>query len=276
MPDKTYSKGCFTKEDIKKQLAFLGVPQDRPVTVHTSLRAVGKVENGAEGFLAALTEHVTAKGGLLCIPTHTWHRCGDESLLTLDILSDDVCIGTLPRIASVLPGVHRSEHPTHSLAVFGESAKAEAFIAHDKEISSSSDPAGCLGQLERENGSILLIGVGQDKNTFIHVTEEMFGVKNRLSDNFYNATVKRADGSVITKPIRLIQPQGLGDVSQKYPKFEPAFHKNGCVRYGYTGGAFTRLCSARGLKETMETVLSRSGGEELLSDDKPLPPELYL
>lgn len=268
-------KERFSEEDIKKQLRLLGVPQNVPVTVHTSLRAVGAVEGGAEGFLKALIGHVTENGGLLCVPTHTWHRCGDEEMLTLDILSDDVCIGTLPKIASVFPGVHRSEHPTHSLAVFGEREKAEVFIAHDREISSSSDPAGCLGQLEREHGSILLIGVGQEKNTFLHITEEMFGVKNRLSRNVYRATVRRADGTVEERPLRLIAPEGLGDVSARYPKFEPAFDWNGCVKYGYIGNALSRLCDAGGLKRTMEKLLSRSGGAELLADDRPLPPELY-
>ena len=126
------------------------------------------------------------------------------------------------------------------------------------------------------NGCILLIGVGQAKNTFLHTAEEMCGVKNRLSERPYNATVRRADGTVITKPLRLIQPIGLGDVSQKYPKFEPAFHMNGCLHYGFIGNAFTQLCSARGLEDTMRKITERTGGKELLADDAPLSPETYI
>ena len=266
----------FSKEDIKKQLSSLGVPQDRPVTVHSSLRAVGKTENRGEGFLEALIEYVTAKGGLLCIPTHTWHRCNDNYDVTLDISSSDVCIGTLSKIASVFPGVHRSENPTHSLAVFGDEKKAEEFILHDRSLYSSSDPSGCLGQLECEDGSILLIGVGQDKNTYIHTLEDTFGIQNRLSDFIYPALVRKANGEIEERPLRLIAPKDIGDVSQRYPKFEPAFCAAGAVTFGYVGSAFTRLCSARKMKRAFAAIVEKSGGAELLANDEPLPVSFYL
>ena len=62
----------YTKEDIKKQLIELKVPQDKIIILHSALRAVGKVEGGAETLLDALIEHITAKGGLLCIPRGRW------------------------------------------------------------------------------------------------------------------------------------------------------------------------------------------------------------
>ena len=62
----------FTGEQIQEQLMQMGVPRDRVVLVHSSLRAVGEVEGRGEGLLEALIAHCTAEGGLLCIPTHTW------------------------------------------------------------------------------------------------------------------------------------------------------------------------------------------------------------
>ena len=62
----------FTKEQIKAQLEEMGVPRDRVVLVHSSLRAVGETEGRGEGLLEVLINHCTAAGGLLCIPTHTW------------------------------------------------------------------------------------------------------------------------------------------------------------------------------------------------------------
>lgn len=264
----------FSKSEIFEQLRALGVPTDRPVTVHTSLKAIGKVEGRAEGFLDMLIEYVTSDGGLLCVPTHTWHRCGGNGQITLDVTSDDVCIGTLPKIASVHKGVVRSLNPTHSLAVFGEKTKAEAFAALDNSLVSSSDPNGCLGSFIRQDGYILLIGVGQEKNTFLHVVEDVNKVSNRLSDP-YPARVRLADGTIREIPLKLIMPKEIGDVSQRYPKLEPAFNLGGAIKYGKIGNADTQLCGAVKMAEIFSEIIKKANGKELFADCSPLPENLY-
>ncbi|MBQ5633463.1 MAG: AAC(3) family N-acetyltransferase, partial [Clostridia bacterium] len=62
----------YTKNDILRHLWEMGVPQDRPVLIHSSLKRIGEVEGRADGLIDALCEHICARGGLLCIPTHTW------------------------------------------------------------------------------------------------------------------------------------------------------------------------------------------------------------
>ena len=265
----------FSKEEIFDQLRSLGVPDDKPVAVHTSLKAAGEVEGRGEGFLEILIEYVTSGGGLLCIPTHTWHRCGGSGQLTLDVCSDDVCIGTLPKIAVTYKNVHRTLNPTHSMAVFGNHEQAEAFAALDESLYSSSDPKGCLGSFIGLDGYILLIGVGQEKNTFLHVVEDMNHVSNRLSENPYPASVRLADGSIIEKPLKLIAPVGIGDVSQNYPKLEPAFRLGGAIKYGKIGNAETQLCSAAAMAEIFSGIITRAKGKELFADASPLPEELY-
>lgn len=264
----------FSKSEILEQLRALGVPTDRPVTVHTSLKAIGEVEGRGEGFLDMLIEHVTSGGGLLCIPTHTWHRCGGNGQITLDVTSDDVCIGTLPKLASVYKGVIRTLNPTHSLAVFGEKEKAENFSALDNSLVSSSDPNGCLGSFIGRDGYILLIGVGQEKNTFLHIVEDMNNVSNRLTEP-YPARVKLADGSIREVPLKLISPKEIGDVSERYPKLEPAFRLGGAIKYGRIGNADAELCSAAKMAEIFSAIIRKADGKELFADSSPLPEELY-
>lgn len=263
----------FTKDEIFNQLLSLGVPTDRPVTVHSSLKAIGEVEGRGEGLLNMLIEYVTADGGLLCIPTHTWHRC--DKKITLDVSSDDVCTGMLSRIASIHKDAHRSLNPTHSLAIFGEKVKAETFASFDNSICSSSDPNGCLGNFINYDGYILLIGVGQEKNTFLHVVEDMNNVSNRLSSDIFPATVKLTDGSIIDKPLKLIVPRDIGDVSQRYPKLEPAFSLGGAIKYGKIGNADVQLCSARKIADIFSNIIKKADGRELFADDSPLPENLY-
>lgn len=87
----------YTKKEILEQLKAMGAPRDTVVLMHTSLRAVGAVEGGAEALLDALIEYFTAEGGLFCVPTHTWHNLGKE--ITLDMASDDTCLGAFSGVA---------------------------------------------------------------------------------------------------------------------------------------------------------------------------------
>ena len=268
---------------LMHQLEQLGVPHDRPVVVHTSLRAVGEIEGGGEGFLDALiawvTEDFSPGGGLLCIPTHTWASLGGEDPVTMDMNSDKTCVGTLPtlalrRILARGDGV-RSLHPTHSMAVFGDPAKVREDVAGEERTDTSTGPGGCWGRLYDEGGSVLLVGVGHDRNTFLHSVEERLGVPNRLSSETVRADIRLRSGEIIERSIRCHRTVGIPEVSSKYPKYEPAFRAHGCIRDGFLGEAKTQLCGCREMAEVLRLVRERSGGIELLGDSAPLKEETY-
>ena len=116
----------FTKEEIHAQLERLGARRDGVVLMHSSLRSIGSVEGGAQGLLDLLVEYFTEEGGLFCVPTHTWHNLGKD--ITLDMASDESCLGAFASVAIRDPRGIRSENPCHSLVVFGPREKAEAFV----------------------------------------------------------------------------------------------------------------------------------------------------
>ena len=62
-----------TLKHIKNQLKTFCIAQGKPVTMHTSLRAIGKTEGGAEGLLSLLISYFTEDGGVFSVPTHTWN-----------------------------------------------------------------------------------------------------------------------------------------------------------------------------------------------------------
>ena len=269
-----------TKESILSDLARMNAPRDKVVLVHTSLRAVGGIEGRGEAFLEALIEYFTADGGLLLIPTHTWASLG-ETDITLDMSSDKTCIGTLPSLAAVHPMAHRSLHPTHSMSVFdgktmsGEPGPAEDYIAGEIMVDTSTSPKGCYGRVYDMGGKILLIGVGHNRNTYIHSVEERLDVPNRLSVNYVPTKIRLKSGDVIERPIRHHHAEGIRDVSARYPKYEPAFRLHGAVEDGKIGSAAVQLCDARKMAEVVELVRVRSGGIELMGDEEPLDPKFY-
>lgn len=61
---------AYTKTDIKNQLRELGVQKDDTVLVHSSMKAIGEVEDRADAVLDAFIEYLS--DGLLIFPTHTW------------------------------------------------------------------------------------------------------------------------------------------------------------------------------------------------------------
>lgn len=269
----------YSVDALYKQLEALGAPQDTVVHVHASLRSVGQLEARGATVLEALIRYFTETGGLLTLPTHTWKNLRDLSQPTLDLASSETCVGMLPNLAAAHPDAQRSLHPTHSMAVFdgtAEGERAQAFAALDEGTNTSTHPEGCYGELYRRGGCIILLGVGHNRNTFLHCVEEMLDVPNRLSRELIPATIRLLSGELIPRPIHCHQAEGIADVSANFPKFEAAFRHHGVIRDGRLGDAPVQICDARGMTEVMELILQRAQGRELLADDTPLDPVLWL
>ena len=60
----------YTKEQLMSHLAEMGVDPKGTLLVHSSMKAIGAVDGGADTVLDALQEYM--KDGLLVLPTHTW------------------------------------------------------------------------------------------------------------------------------------------------------------------------------------------------------------
>ena len=259
----------ITKEQLINDLSSLGVPMGSIVTVHTSLRAVGEIEGGGETLLDALIEIFTREGGLLAIPTHTW----DSDVY--DLRKSESCIGTLPRLAAGRSDSYRTLHPTHSMAVFGDRERALDFIKDEESADTPANPEGCLGKLCREDGYVLLLGVGQDKNTFLHCVEEMMKVPHRLTSHKVKKYNVHPDGRREERELFWFDESSIPDVSVYFTKFEPAFRYHGAIRDGRVGNAPVQLCHAPKMKEVLEIIYNRNNFGELLDSLSPLDEKLY-
>ena len=274
MERKMKNQKIYTKEYIKEQLVALGAPKDRVVLVHSALRLVGNVEGGGEGLLDALVEYFTEEGGLLCIPTHTWANLGKDKI-TLDFTEPETNLGALSAIAlKDLRGI-RSENPTHSMVVFGEREKAVRFVGGEIEVSTPTAPESCYGKIYDDEGYILLLGVGQEKNTYLHCVAEKLALPNRMSDKPIKVTVRRASGEMIESELCLYETDFSVDVSRRFPKYDTAFRYRGCTRQGFVGSAPTQLCCAKGMFDTIKLIFERSEGEDPLASEHPIPPKWY-
>ena len=262
----------FYQEEIKAALAAMGAPQDGVVLMHCSWRSVGEVEGGCQGFLDALVDYFTAKGGLFCVPTHTWDNLGTDRI-TLDLCKAESNLGYLTVLAAGDPRAVRSENPTHSMAVYGDPARAAAFVAGEELVDTPIHPDSCYGKLYRMGGKILLCGVGQERNTYLHTAEELAGIPNRMLSEITPVTVRKKSGEVVHKGLRLFNEEGVGDVSLRFPKYETAFRYHRAITDGFLGNAPTQLCDARIQKQVVELIYTR-GGDQMRSEAQ-IPPAYY-
>lgn len=265
----------YTKEDIIKQLKDMKAPRDKAVMVHASLRLVGEVEGGGEGLLDALIEYFTAEGGLLCVPTHTWGNLGKDKI-TLDLTKAESNLGAFAVIAASDKRGIRSENPTHSVVVFGDKARAERLIEGEGEVIMPTTADGIYGKLYKMGGTVLLMGVCQNKNTYLHAVAEILNIKNRRGNIPVPVSTKRKNGQIIKRDILLFDEEGCGDVSLRFPKYETAFRYHGAITDGFIGKAPTQLCDAVKMKEVVELIFKNSGGTDPLADEKPIPPKFYV
>ena len=67
----------YSKEKIINQIKELGIKRNDIILIHSSMKAIGEVENGAETILDAFTQYLNE--GLLIFPTHTWATINEKN-----------------------------------------------------------------------------------------------------------------------------------------------------------------------------------------------------
>lgn len=261
----------ITKNDIFEFLKNSGIKHDDKVTVHCSLRSIGKIENGADGVIDAFCGYLS--DGLFIVPTHTWDNVGRDNPF-YDVRTTVPCIGTLPKIAAFRPDVVRSLHPTHSVAVFGNNA-AE-FVKGEENSASPAPVGGCLSRLYEENGKVLLIGVGHDKNTYLHAVDERLNIPDRLNPNAFTITIKDYNGKLLASPPFHTHYTAACKtcVSENYPNYKEAFEYTGAVTYSQLGNALVYCCDARRMTDTVRMIWDKAD-KDLCITREPIPERYY-
>uniref|UniRef100_UPI004029B43A AAC(3) family N-acetyltransferase n=1 Tax=Lachnospira sp. TaxID=2049031 RepID=UPI004029B43A len=167
----------YNKQQLKGQLESMGLKGDETILIHSSMKSIGEVDGGADTVLDAWMEYF--KDGLLLLPTHTWKTVNADNPV-YNPQTTPSCVGLLTNMFMKRDGVIRSLHPTHSMAGYGKNA-AE-YLAGEEYNNTPCTPGGCYDRLKDAGGKVLLVGVGHERNTYIHSVEEVLNVPNRLSD----------------------------------------------------------------------------------------------
>ena len=258
----------YTKTELLHDIEKLGIDPQGALLIHSSMKAVGPTEGGADTVLDAWSEFM--KVGLLIFPTHTWRQIGKETL-TFDSRTLPACVGILPELFRHRPGVIRSLHPTHSVAALGRKAAEYTGGEHTRTTPCPRD--GCWGKLLDLDADILFLGCTLRSNTFIHGVEEWEGIPDRLATVPQRLTIIGPQGETYQTDMYRHHCEACEDVSANYAKLEPAFKKHGAIRYGKFGDAKCIVGNARKMREVTVELLRRE--PQLFLTPDPIPEAWY-
>jgi aminoglycoside N3'-acetyltransferase len=156
--------------ELTAQILELGVTPGAVLLVHTSFSRVGPVGGGPRGLIDALQAAV-GPNGTLVMPSMS-----DDDEIPFDPRSTPcrgmgVVADMFWRAANVL----RSNSP-HAFAAIGPEA---ARITTDHPLDVPHGLNSPVGRVHELDGQILMLGVGHDANTTIHLAESLAGVRYR-------------------------------------------------------------------------------------------------
>jgi aminoglycoside 3-N-acetyltransferase len=148
-------------------LQRFGVPHDGVLIVHSAIATLSRQGWRAEGMVESLLDYMAP--GNLFMPTMTWRTVTPAQPIWDEIHTASET-GALTEVFRTRYAVARSIHPTHSVAGWGPDAAA-LLSRHHLDITpvSANSPYGLLRDYE---SYILLLGVGLEGCTAIHIAEE--------------------------------------------------------------------------------------------------------
>lgn len=185
MAETKETRGVFTKEDMIRHFRNCGLTGGQTIIVHTSISKLGFVVGGPETLIRALLE-IVGEDGTLMMPSQTWKNLDpstgvhwEEPVEWWPIIREHwpaydkeitpaIGMGVTAEMLRKWPGAKRSDHPARSVAAVGKHAE---YLTQNHDLSNIFGEGSPLDKLYRLNGYVLLIGVGYEKNTSLHLAE---------------------------------------------------------------------------------------------------------
>jgi len=174
-----------TRESLAADLRALGLPAGATVLVHTSLSAMGWVAGGPVAVVHALLD-VLGPDGTLVVPTQSpglsepsswsnppvpaawWPVIRDATPAYDPELTPPGGMGAVVEVVRHLPGFRRSDHP---LLSFGAVGPAAASVLDPHPLAPALGDGSPLDRLAESGARTLLLGVGWDSATCLHLGE---------------------------------------------------------------------------------------------------------
>lgn len=232
------------RQDILHALAQIGVKKGQTVMVHTSLSSLGFVCGGAQVVIEALLEQVGSDGTIM-MPTQSWKNLDPtagvhwqepenwwpiirENWPAYDRrITPTNTMGAVAEMFRLWPGTLRSDHPARSVAANGRYAE---YLTREHDLSNIFGEDSPIGKLYQLDGYVLLIGVGYDKNTSLHLADVRATYPGKHQITEHSAVME--NGKRIWKAYETLYVDG-----EDFPAIGQAFEEKCIVKKATLGNA---------------------------------------
>lgn len=173
------------KSDIINALKLAGVRKGQAIMVHTSLSGLGFVCGGAQTVIEALLE-AAGEEGTIMMPSQSWKNLDPAAGVHWEEpeewwqairdhwpaydkeITPTNTMGAVAEMFRRWPGALRSDHPARSVAACGRYAE---YLTENHDLSDIFGKSSPIGRLYELDGYVLLMAVGYDKNTSLHLAD---------------------------------------------------------------------------------------------------------
>ena len=253
------------KQDILSALSEVGVCNGQTIMVHTSLSSLGFVCGGAQVIIEALLETVGTEGTIM-MPTQSWKNLDPATgvhweepgiwwplirenwpAYNKDITPTNT-MGTVAEMFRKWPGTLRSDHPARSVAAWGKHAE---YLTATHDLSNIFGDGSPIGKLYELDGLVLLIGVGYDKNTSLHLADVRANYPSKHNSTEHSAVLE--DGKRVWKQYETLFVDG-----EDFNEIGAAFENTCSVRKAALGNGTITLMKQRELVDFAVTWIEQN------------------
>lgn len=241
-------------DDIRAALKEAGVKAGQILMVHTSLSSLGFVCGGAQTIIEALIDTV-GKEGTIMMPTQSWKNLDPQTGVHWQEpeewwpmirqywpaydrqITPTNTMGAVAEMFRQWPGSIRSGHPARSVAAWGKYAQ---YLTEDHDLSDIFGESSPIGKLYGLDGYVLLIGVGYDKNTSLHLADVRaeYPGKHMVTES----SAMMIEGKRVWKSYETLAVDG-----KDFKEIGDAFEKTGKVVHALLGNGSLSMMSQRAL-----------------------------
>lgn len=233
-----------TQAEIEADLRSLGLDAGDEVVVHSALSSIGWVEGGPDTLVDAVLS-VIGPEGTMAVPTFTAGVVTEEPF---DPAETESRTGAVTEALRTRPDARRSQHPTHSVSALGaDAAELTAHHPYDATVGLESP----LHRLAQRGGSVLLIGIGHERNTTLHIAERVAGVP-------YTALTREVLVAAEDEPTTVEVAQA--GCSKGFPAIEPVANAADVLTFGQVGTAPAQLMAGADIIDVAVAELADDPG----------------
>lgn len=232
MLEKNNQRKILIKADLIREFENCGLGPGQTIFVHCSLSSLGFVVGGAETLIRALLE-IVGEEGTLMMPSQTWKNLDpttgvhwEEPEEWWPILRENwpaydkevtpaIGMGAVAEMFRKWPGAKRSDHPARSVAAVGKYAE---YLTKDHDLSNIFGDNSPVGKLYELDGYILLIGVGYERNTSLHLSEYRANFSGKKFTNESSAIFINGERKWITYNTQEVNDEDFIKLGSEYDK----------------------------------------------------------